>query len=226
MKWATPQEFLNSTLNKKYDMDSYPKTQPYQCWDYGDYFWVNQVGRSLVTKAGGNGSARDCWNISKFINAGNDFDLIYDKRLLKTGDWIITDGGKNGHIGIVAGIVTTGEIVLLQSENNGSIYVNRKNFTLSTFLGGFRLKEWNKTESFLPPKGYWGYGDRDARVGQLASFMYKTFPAYTNKKALGNFYGNYLMASIKEFQRRTGLVADGNTGPITYKMLQKYGFNG
>lgn len=79
---------------------------------------------------------------------------------------------------------------------------------------------------FLPPKGYWGLGDVDARVGQLADFMYHTFPAYTSRAALGNLYGKNLMNSIKTFQRKTGLVADGNTGPITYKMLQKYGFKG
>ena len=79
---------------------------------------------------------------------------------------------------------------------------------------------------FLPEKGYWTRGDRDARVGQLASFMRANFPAYTSPNALGNLYGPYLMASIKEFQKRTGLVADGKTGPITYAKLQQYGFKG
>lgn len=79
---------------------------------------------------------------------------------------------------------------------------------------------------FLPEKGYWTRGDRDARVGQLASFMRAAFPAYTSPNALGNLYGPYLMASIKEFQKRTGLVADGKTGPITYAKLKQYGFKG
>lgn len=79
---------------------------------------------------------------------------------------------------------------------------------------------------FLPAKGYWTRGDRDARVGQLASFMRATFPAYTSPNALGNLYGPYLMASIREFQKRVGIVADGKTGPITYAKLQQYGFKG
>lgn len=79
---------------------------------------------------------------------------------------------------------------------------------------------------FLPAKGYWGRYDKDDRVASLARFMYRNFPAYTKKKALGPVYGDYLYASIKEFQRRTGLYPDGYTGPATYKMLQKYGFNG
>ena len=55
--------------------------------------------------------------------------------------------------------------------------------------------------------------------------MYYTFPAYTNKKALGPLYGDYLWKAIKEFQRRTGLYPDGCTGPLTYKKLKEYGFS-
>lgn len=82
------------------------------------------------------------------------------------------------------------------------------------------------TTGFLPEKGFWCRYDKDSRVAQLASFMRKSFPAYTPAAALGPIYGNYLWSSIKEFQRRTGLVADGNTGPITYAKLQQYGFKG
>lgn len=79
---------------------------------------------------------------------------------------------------------------------------------------------------FLPPKGYWGLGDQDPRVGELARFMRATFPAYTPASALGNYYGNNLFNSVKTFQRKTGLEADGNTGPKTYAKLQQYGFKG
>lgn len=82
------------------------------------------------------------------------------------------------------------------------------------------------SESFLPAKGYWCKYDVDERVGELATFMYATFPDYTKRKALGNIYGNYLSASIAEFQRRTGLYPDGMTGPITYNKLKEYGFRG
>ena len=91
--------------------------------------------------------------------------------------------------------------------------------------GGARVVEWvEDKKGFLPAKGYWCYGDKDERIGKMAEFMYKTFPAYTNKKALGNYFGNYLKSSIKEFQRRTGLEVDGMVGKKTYAMLKKYGF--
>ena len=54
--------------------------------------------------------------------------------------------------------------------------------------------------------------------------MRKTFAAYTSKIALGSYYGKYIKASITEFQKRTGLVADGNVGPITLAKLKEYGF--
>lgn len=79
-------------------------------------------------------------------------------------------------------------------------------------------------KNFLPAKGYYGYGDKDANVGKIASFMYKTFPAYTSRNALGNYYGAHIRASIKEFQKRTGLKPDGCVGPITLAKLERYGF--
>ena len=73
-------------------------------------------------------------------------------------------------------------------------------------------------------KGYFSKGDVSPNVGKIASFMYKTFPSYTNPKALGNIYGANLIKAVKEFQRRTGLEVDGNFGPLTLAELETYGF--
>ena len=80
------------------------------------------------------------------------------------------------------------------------------------------------SSGFFPEKGYFGLGDKHENVAKIASFMRRVFPAYTDKRALGDLYGPYIQASIKEFQKRTGLETDGNTGPITLSMLKKYGF--
>lgn len=80
------------------------------------------------------------------------------------------------------------------------------------------------SSSFFPEKGYWTYGDSHANIGKIASFMYKTFPVYTKKEALGNWFGPNLTKSIKEFQRRTGLKSDGSVGPLTLAKLQSFGF--
>ena len=54
--------------------------------------------------------------------------------------------------------------------------------------------------------------------------MFRTFPKYTSRKALGSYYGQYIKKSITEFQRRTGLYPDGCVGKITYAKLKEYGF--
>lgn len=104
-----------------------------------------------------------------------------------------------------------------------------KCFGWGEFCDGQRVVQYiadpAPTSSFLPPKGYWKFGDTDARIGELARFMRNKFPAYTSPKALGNYYGANLRASIIEFQRRTGLVTDGMTGPKTLAKLNQFGFN-
>lgn len=78
--------------------------------------------------------------------------------------------------------------------------------------------------SFLPKRGYFKKGDISSNVGKIATFMYATFPTYTKKSALGNVFGSNLYSAIVEFQKRTGLKADGNIGPLTLAKLQHYGF--
>ena len=80
------------------------------------------------------------------------------------------------------------------------------------------------SDNILGPRGYIKLGDKGDNVDKISKFMYKTFPAYTPKSALGNYYGPNIQKSIKEFQKRTGLEQDGCVGPLTLKMLVKYGF--
>ena len=189
MKWATANDFLKQTINKCYDMDGYPKSQKFQCWDYGDYFWVNQCGRALITKAGGNGCARDCWTISRNVNAGKDFDLIYDRYALRVGDWVIFGGGKYGHIGNVKSVIKAGSLVELQGENQGSIQVNVVRRSLNDFLGAFRYKGWHNS---IPKKsndeiareviaGKWGNGQIRKNKLMAAGYDYNTIQSIVNR---------------------------------------------
>jgi peptidoglycan hydrolase-like protein with peptidoglycan-binding domain len=93
---------------------------------------------------------------------------------------------------------------------------------------GFRLVRKTAQKTFLPAKGYWGKGDKDQRIADLALFMRQNFPSYTSAKALGPEFGPYLEKAIKEFQKRADvkpkLISDGYVGPKTYDALKKYGF--
>ena len=40
---------------------------------------------------------------------------------------------------------------------------------------------------------------------------------------LGDYFGNNLVAWVKEFQRNNNLEVDGNIGPITLNKLKEYG---
>lgn len=124
--------------------------------------------------------------------------------------------------------------------DHGTLYSD--GYKVSTGLKGFKFFGWGElcdgqrvvewtadpkpAQGFLPAKGWWGMGDNDARIGELAKFMRAKFPAYTSQKALGNYYGVNIKRSIAEFQRRTGLAPDGNCGQLTYNKLKQYGFKG
>lgn len=112
--------------------------------------------------------------------------------------------------------------------SDGAIVRNPKGLLgWDTRMDGVEVVKFTQSKNFLPEKGYWKEGDCDDRIGYLASFMRRTFPAYTSAKALGNYYGKYLKASITEFQKRSNgkLYPDGCVGPKTYAELKKYGFD-
>lgn len=87
-----------------------------------------------------------------------------------------------------------------------------------------------QAEDFFGGLGYFKDGDKHENIGKIAEFMRNTFPAYTKKEALGNYYGKYIHQAIEEFQRRAkeegnyDSTIDGYTGPITLESLKKYGF--
>lgn len=149
------------------------------------------------------------------------------------------DGSNANHLHLVCGNADKGCGDGLIQNSNGKWVSNGycmkpeevmfidKEFTnvLSTNDLTFKEKpKEDKNTSFLGTKGYLTLGDSGDNVEKICNFMYHTFPAYTSKKALGNYYGNYIKASITEFQKRTGLEEDGNTGPITLAKLKEFGF--
>lgn len=191
-----------------------------------------------------------CMKVFIALTHWNDGDSAIKKHnkigsIVKEGEIICyegKDGATANHIHLVAGNADKGCGNKLIKNSNGKwvsngwcdkpeklMYIN-DDFTKCKSSGGLVFKSMPKDSGFFPTKGYWGYGDNDERVGKIASFMYKTFPSYTRKEALGNYFGNNLKASITEFQKRCkqeGLyndIADGNVGNKTYKCLQHFGF--
>jgi len=65
-------------------------------------------------------------------------------------------------------------------------------------------------------------GSKGSRVGTLQRGLNKVFPAYS-KLVVDNDFGPATEKVVREFQRRSGLVADGVVGPLTLAALAKHG---
>ena len=136
----------------------------------------------------------------------------------------VSTSGKYGHVVWSEGSLLISEYNWDSRGNYSERNVNANNYKW------FVIK--SAPSGFLPARGYWKYGDKDARIGQMARFMRDKFPAYTPASALGNYFGPNLLRAVKEFQRRAKEAGkyndaiDGNVGPKTYAALKQYGFTG
>lgn len=124
-------------------------------------------------------------------------------------------------------------------------YVNTK-FTSIKNSNGINFKKIStdrvvesgssSSSNFLGKRGYLKYGDSGENVHKLCQFFANDYYGYfgntkksahdklLGEKGNGDYFGPNLKAWVTEFQRRTGLEADGNIGPLTLKKLVKYGF--
>lgn len=167
------------------------------------------------------------------------------------GEWPVSDASYNALVELVRDIAKRNNLLPLVAGENlfahrdvqatacpGDYLYSRLDM-LATAVNGVPEVPATPTEPVepvqdngLPARGWIRRGDNLPLVGRIAKFMYSTFPAYTNKAALGNYYGQYIEASIKEFQRRAKAdgkyndVADGCVGKKTLESLKKYGFRG
>lgn len=136
----TPQEFKDATLGKCIDLDG---KWGAQCVDLSNAFWKEYTNRWISTC--GTGTARGIWDC-KDKNAGNEFILITNANDIKTGDWIIFDGGQYGHVGMALGKPNKGYVSLLGENQGGTSCAgggsatNIINISLKTFKGAFRPK--------------------------------------------------------------------------------------
>lgn len=128
-----------------------------QCWDLGDLFWQNYTGRRLSTC--GTGAAKGTWEGDcKYVNAGDELELITDPTQLQAGDWVVFNNGTWGHIGMALGGYYNGYVSLL-GQNQGGGYcdgggssANIINISLKNFSGAFRPKSYVKPEPAPEPE--------------------------------------------------------------------------
>ena len=150
----TPLTFYDYTKGQCWNTDG---AYGGQCWDYGDLFWQNYAGRRLSTC--GTGAAKGTWaGDCKYVNAGDDFELITDPAKLQPGDWVVFNNGTWGHIGMALGY-TQGNYIMLAGQNQGGAAcsgggaaVNVINISLGSFAGAFRPKAYIEPEPEPEPE--------------------------------------------------------------------------
>lgn len=128
--------------------------QHHNCWDYSSAFWRAQVNRNLQTQLSGNGVAWQCWTVSRDVNAGTEFELIYEWKNIKAGDWVVWGTNGTGHIAMAmedcpaAGTMAT--ILFRQQDGitpQRGVFDSKLPFeglaNDNHFLGAFRYKAWH-----------------------------------------------------------------------------------
>ena len=144
-------QWKNATLNNGYDVDG---AYGCQCWDFAAEFWWNVGFPQGYPTLAGTHSAYGAWD-DRIQNAGDKFDLIYDKTQIKQGDVIVYNyftGNPYGHIGFADEDYNGTNNLQILSENNGGTpypgggaFVNVHNYNLAYFRGAFRYKAWHTT---------------------------------------------------------------------------------
>lgn len=81
----------------------------------------------------------------------------------------------------------------------------------------------------LPSRKYFTKGDNGEDIGIISTFLATNFMCFESKTnikvddVIGFYFGSNLVAWVKEFQKITGLEADGNIGAKTLSKLREYG---
>lgn len=139
-------------------------------------------------------------------------------------------GGNYGHIWLdlanEANFESNGAKALITTKGTRPIGQAQQIINLDKYIKADPAPAPTPTKPATTPVYGRNYIKSSPVIGSIASFLRKNYPAYTNSKALGNNWGDYIESAVKEFQRRTGLQADGNIGPKTQAKLKQLGWKG
>lgn len=140
----TYDQWRNATLGNGWNVDyAYGN----QCWDLPALLYF-QYGLTLVTRPGGNGTAADCWNVSRTANSKTPFISLTGKENIKRGDILVWNSNQ---------FSTTGHIAFADEDYNGTNYIsclgqnqgqgtagaaNIATLNFNNFLGIFRNTKW------------------------------------------------------------------------------------
>lgn len=148
----TYQQWRDTTLGNGYNVDyAYGN----QCWDLPALLYF-QYGLTLVTRPGGNGTAADCWNISRRTNSQSPFISLTGKENIRRGDILVWNSNQfstTGHIAFADENYNGTNNINCLGQNQGqgtSGGANIVTLNFNNFLGIFRNTRWDSTPPTPP----------------------------------------------------------------------------
>ena len=154
----TPKEWHDATIGRQFDTDSYPRSNPYQCWDYFDVF-CRQIGFDGSRYCGSTGYVGDLWMLrdADGYHYYTAFDYITDPSELTDGDWVFWEK----HVAMYYRGYEVG-------QNQPDPYVTQKTMNWDGILGAMRYKNWDGAEI--------AYGASDVTINGHSYSLYRQSP--------------------------------------------------
>lgn len=242
------QQFINTTLRTKKDMDGHYGAQ---CWDYFAYF--EKLAGYPITYCTRSGYVKDIWNDRYTNGVLNNFDEVSVKNL-KKGDWIIwvtsPYGSGNSHIAMFVEYVGNRVKVIGQNQDSSqnaimatlglggiggclrphcwisspsitSVNTNVKLLQTAMNMDGIQITLRNTIDNNMLDK---------LKKINIYAYPHTTYNRYPNlvkfvQKRLGQTqdgrYGPKTKNAILNFQKSKGIKADGILGVKTFIELCK-----
>lgn len=160
---------------------------------------------------------------SKDLHKGSTGSPIKSSVVANEQNWLnVARGEKLATDGIV-GAATIAAFKRYQTFLKAYGYTGKIDGVWGTATQNAHQKYYNSRKAAAPGKSQQGRptirkGTKGQNVKDLQNILNKYYPAYSKLKADGIF-GAGTEATVKEFQRRSGLTADGIVGPATWKKL-------
>lgn len=142
----TPEDWYRKTIGRHYDTDNYPRGNPYQCWDYFDYF-CRTIGFKGSRYCALTGFVGDLWKLRYKYRYDEVFEFVSPADI-KEGDWLFW----NKHVAFYFHGMEVGQ------NQNGKAYVSDMALNRNGLLGGMRWKNWRPSQT--------GVAERFSRIAE------------------------------------------------------------
>ena len=119
----------------------------------------------------------------------------------------------DGHIGIY---YKDGQVIECSPSYKDKVQITKLSQRKWLKHGKLPYIEYTNDNQFLPSRGYFKKGDSGVKIEKIDDFF--------ANKVKGDYFGDYTIAIVKEFQRQNKLEQDGNIGPITLAKMKEQGF--